>query len=79
MQKKKYYFDNGYGLVPTAKAKECRERLIKVISPRRNTTFYAFLSQGVNNIRLPLYEAITEVIASYGVARNKIWRIETVE
>lgn len=79
MQKVRYFFDSGYGLVPNGKVKECRERLVKEISPGRNGTFYDYLSRGVCNIRLPLYEAITAVISSYGVPENKIWRKEIEE
>lgn len=79
MQKVRYFFDDGYGLVPNAHVKECRGRLVQVICPGRNGTFYEYLSRGVCNIRLPLYEAITDVISSYGVPKAKIWRKEVEE
>ena len=74
-----YYFDEAYGMVPTAKTKECREKLIDIISPGRNGTFYTYLARGICNIRLPLYEAITDVFLSYGIPESEIWRKEIEE
>lgn len=72
----RYFFDEAYGLVPFAKAKECRTRLIETISPGRNGTFYEYLANGIRDIRMPLYEEITAIFKSYGVPEKRIWRRE---
>lgn len=75
----RYFFDKGYGQVPLSSAQEAREKLIKAFSPGRPSTFYAALANGVKDIRLPLYDEITEILKSYGVQPDKIWRQEPVE
>jgi hypothetical protein len=70
----RYFFDGGFGLVPTAKTKEIREKLIKAMSPGRPSTFYQALANGIKDIRMPLYEEITGVLVQAGVPERKIWR-----
>lgn len=75
----RYFFDEGYGQVPTSKTKEVREQLIKAMSPGRPSTFYQALSNGVRDIRMPLYEEITNILTSAGVSSRRIWRKEIEE
>lgn len=70
----RYFFDAGYGLVPTDKTKEVREQLINVFGAARRSTFYEALSRGLRDIRLPMYEEITSVLLKAGVPESKIWR-----
>ena len=72
----RYFFDNGFGLIPTASSKEARERLIQCMAPGRRSTFYEALRGGIRDIRMPLYEEITSIVMSYGVTQDKIWRKE---
>lgn len=72
----RYFFDKGYGLVPTAQTKSVRELLIKTMSPGRPSTFYSALSNGIRDIRMPLYEEITDILVNAGVPAKKIWRKE---
>ncbi len=74
-----YFFDKAYGLVPVSDVKNVREELIAVISPGRISTFYKYLSCGCKDIRLPLYEAITEVFVRHGIPAKKVWRIEMID
>ena len=75
----RYFFDAGYGLVPTGKTKEVREQLICLFGASRPSTFYEALSRGVRDIKLPLYEEITSVLVKAGVPERKIWRKELEE
>lgn len=75
----RYFFSKGYGLIPAARVKEVRRRLIEVISPGRPTTFYNGLRDGFRDIRMPLYDAITNILISEGVAKEVIWeKVEEV-
>lgn len=75
----RYFFDAGYGLVPTCKTKEVRERLISLFGAARPSTFYKALSKGLRDIKLPMYEEITSVLVEAGVPEHKIWRKELEE
>lgn len=74
-----YFFNKAYEAIPQAKVRECREKLVNVISRGRNGTFYTYLANGIRDIRLPLYEEITQVFIDYGIPPKKIWRKEPVE
>lgn len=75
----RYFFDKAYGMIPQSQVRECRERLVRTISPGRNGTFYNYLANGIRDIRMPLYDEITAVFRSYGVPEKKIWRKEIEE
>ncbi len=79
VQHKIYFFDKAYGKVPVSEVKNVREELIAVISPGRISTFYKYLSCGCRDIRLPLFEAITEVFVRHGIPAKKVWRTELIE
>jgi len=75
----RFFFDNGFGLVPTAQTKEVREQLIKAINPCSKTSFYTALRKGFLDIKLPVYERITEILVQAGIPEENIWRRVRVE
>lgn len=73
----RYFFNKGYGLVPTEKTKAVREQLINAINPCSRTPFYTALRDGLLDIKLPVYERITEILVQAGIPEKDIWRRET--
>lgn len=75
----RYFFDKGFGLVPTAQTKAVREQLVNAINPCSRTSFYTALRRGFLDIKLPVYERITEVLVQAGIPEKDIWRRVIVE
>ena len=72
--KKSYSFKKGFLQISLANKKDCRKRIMDILSIKRESYFSALLNSGIVELSKTKFDAITALFHEYGI--TEIWDIE---